>query len=77
MNTTKYCSGCRDNFYNGQNPYGVERCWHLESAKLMTRYMLSIHTPMNIRGAYTKVKRPSCYSCKGFVLLNEIPSYAK
>ena len=22
----KHCVGCRDNFYNGNNPYGITEC---------------------------------------------------
>lgn len=28
----RYCSGCRDNFYNGNNPLGVKECWCLKDA---------------------------------------------
>lgn len=31
----RYCSGCRDNFYNGNNPYGFEECWNLKDAKVV------------------------------------------
>ena len=27
------CAGCHNNFYNGNNPYGIKVCWMLESAK--------------------------------------------
>ncbi len=27
------CAGCHNNFYNGNNPYGIERCWSLKSAE--------------------------------------------
>lgn len=27
------CVGCHNNFYNGNNPYGIKRCWMLDSAK--------------------------------------------
>lgn len=42
------CSGCRDNFYNGNNPYGVPRCWHFESAKVVKRMMI----PVDMRPPY-------------------------
>lgn len=29
----KHCSGCRDNFYNGNNNLGVSRCWSFDKKK--------------------------------------------
>lgn len=34
----KHCAGCRDDFYNGNNPMGVKECWMLKTAKIVTRY---------------------------------------
>lgn len=31
------CSGCRNNFYNGNNGLGVKRCWSFEDAKLVMK----------------------------------------
>lgn len=72
-----HCIGCRDNFYNGNNPYGISRCWLLEKAKLITRYRLSINTPMNQKSGYLKEKLPNCYTENGHIFLKEIPGYAK
>jgi len=77
MRTPEHCSGCRNNFYNGNNSLGVARCWSLESAKLVTKYELSKNCPMNIREAYFKCKKPSCYHSTGYVYLDSIPSYAQ
>lgn len=33
MKRRKYCNGCHDNFYNGNNPLGIKECWSLETAK--------------------------------------------
>jgi len=33
----KYCSGCRDNFYNSNNGLGVKECWSFKSAKIVWR----------------------------------------
>lgn len=77
MNTTEHCSGCRNNFYNGNNSLGVTRCWSLEKATLETRYSLGKNVPMNIREAYFKCKKPSCYHSTGYIYLKEIPSYAQ
>lgn len=77
LETTEHCDGCRDNFYNGHNDLGVQRCWGLRTAVLITRYRLSIHTPMDQRSAYQKVTRPGCYHETGFVHIAAIPDYAR
>jgi len=76
MKTTKHCSGCRNNFYNGNNPLGVKVCWSLKDAKMVTRFRLDINTPMNIRSAYEKRQVPDCYSQQGYVHIKQIPDYA-
>lgn len=77
MNTTSHCSGCRNNFYNGNNSLGVARCWSLKDAKLVTKFRLCSSTPMWIREAYVKERVPSCYHESGYVHLKEIPDYAR
>lgn len=77
MKTAEHCTGCRNNFYNGNNSLGVARCWSLESAKMVTKFELGCNVPMNIREAYIKVRVPSCYHKNGYVYLAAIPSYAQ
>ena len=31
----KHCTGCEDNFYNGNNDLGVNECWSLDNMKLI------------------------------------------
>jgi len=31
----KYCIGCRENFYNNNNQYGIKECWLLKDAKVI------------------------------------------
>lgn len=38
--TKSMCSGCRDNFYNGGNPYGVAECWSYKDAQVVKRVMI-------------------------------------
>lgn len=33
----KMCVGCEDNFYNGNNQYGVKECWSFESAEIVEK----------------------------------------
>lgn len=76
--TKKDCIGCYNNFYNGNNNLGVKECWSFDrKKKCVTKFRLSIHTPMNIKSAYQKVKIPPCYHMTGFVHCNQIPDYAR
>lgn len=61
----KYCPGCRNNFYNGNNPYGVQECWSLPSAKVVWRKRVHINQrpPWN-----QKPQRVlDCYHERGYV----------
>lgn len=77
MKNTTACAGCRNDFYNGNNPLGVQRCWSVESASIIPRFRLSVNTPMDRKSGYEKLKRPNCYRQDGFVFLEAIPNYAK
>ena len=62
------CAGCEDNFYNGNNPYNVKKCWCFESAQIIKRKKVSIwQTPpwKQKAGKYL-----SCYRQKGYVFVN-------
>lgn len=39
------CSGCRNNFYNGNNDIGVKECWSFKSAKVVTRMRVGTWQP--------------------------------
>jgi hypothetical protein len=38
----RYCSGCRDNFYNGNNGLGVTECWSLKTAEVVTKKFVHV-----------------------------------
>ncbi len=61
----RYCGGCHDNFYNGNNNLGVERCWNLNSAKVVWRK----EVPLDQRPPWKqKAKRVlDCYHRSGYV----------
>jgi hypothetical protein len=77
MKTTAHCAGCRNNFYNGCNPYDIKQCWSLAKAKLVTRWKIGVNVPMNIKEAYRKVRVPDCYRENGYAYLKELPSYVQ
>lgn len=60
-----HCRGCRDNFYNGNNPLGVTECWGRTTAKLVRRRR--IH--MDERPPHTAKPQlmPDCYSESRYV----------
>lgn len=62
MMDRKHCSGCEQDFYNGNNPYGVDRCWGLETAKVIWRKRVYIDE----RPPWTRKSErlPSCYQVK-------------
>jgi hypothetical protein len=61
------CTGCRDNFYNGNNGFGIQECWHLETAKVVLRRRVG----MNDVPPWTATpeKLPNCYSASGYVFV--------
>lgn len=43
--TRRMCRGCRDDFYNGQNPYNIKECWNFKDAQVVdAEYYLSVHS---------------------------------
>ncbi len=75
----EHCSGCQDNFYNGNNPLKVKECWCLKTAKLVKRYRIWWWTPMDKASNFTEVKVLSCYNDlengHGYAYLEKIPSH--
>lgn len=61
----KYCTGCEQNFYNGNNPYGIKECWNLESAKLVLKKKIHINQVPPWKQKPIKVL--SCYQQKHYV----------
>ena len=70
----KLCVGCRDNFYNDNNPLGVKRCWSFANAKVVTRYRIGWWTQPTVPGAYTKVQTLNCHHAPGQYALHERPA---
>ena len=63
----KHCSGCNDNFYNGNNPHGIKECWMLKSAKVIWRKKV----PMNQRPPWSQaaIQVPKCYKQSGYIFV--------
>ena len=63
----KHCVGCRDDFYNGKNQYGIQECWCLATAQLIKRKRVAMdERPPWIREPEVL---PSCYRQKGYIFV--------
>ena len=67
--TVKDCAGCRDNFYNGNNPHGVKRCWLLDRARLVRRKKINVDDvpPWNWQPVMIV---PDCYRQSRYVFVS-------
>lgn len=76
MITLEACSGCRDDFYNRRSD-GC-RCWSAKDAKIETRFRIYYMTAPTEKGAFTKVRVPSCYhQANGYVFYKSLPDFVK
>lgn len=70
------CSGCRDDFYNHRGD-GL-RCWAAANGRMITRYRIHYMTAPTQKGAFTKVRAPSCYhQVNSCMFYNELPDFVK
>lgn len=76
MITREQCRGCEDDFYNSDRST-TGRCWSSETGKMVTRYQIGTWTEPARPGAFTEVKRPSCYRQKGSAFYDKLPSFVK
>jgi hypothetical protein len=53
------CSGCSENFYNGNNPYGIRECWRLKSARIVKAKFV----PMSMVPPWTGLQIVKTLSC--------------
>ena len=76
MNKTEkriYCAGCEQNFYNGNNSYGINECWNLEDAELVN--LKKVHMNQSPPWTQPPIKVLSCYSQKGYIFVGEGRTY--
>lgn len=77
MKDTSYCRGCRDDFYNGQNPPGVRQCWMLAKAKVVKRWKLGWWTSPVEPGAFVQIETYNCHHAPGrYALCESLPDHA-
>jgi hypothetical protein len=72
------CRGCRNDFYNGPAALDGKRCWSAATGKMMTRYAIHYLQVPTQKGAYTKVRKPSCYhQVNALIFHNTLPDFVK
>ena len=64
----KHCSGCDNNFYNDNNPYGVKECWCLKKAKLIMRK--KVHVDQTPPWKQKPTKMPDCYRQRRYAFIS-------
>lgn len=69
----KHCSGCREDFYNGSNPYGIKECWNLKSARLVWKKQIHINQVPPWKQKPIKVL--NCYGCHNYVFVDKNAEY--
>ena len=73
MITREQCYGCYDDCYNGSEG---ARCWSAKTGEMMTRYQIHFMQVPTAKGAFTKVKRPSCYrQVNENIFYNKLPDF--
>lgn len=73
MISREACRGCYEDFYNRE-----ERCWLAKTGTMITRYQIHYLTAPTEKGAFTKVKKPSCYrQVNSNMFYNQLPDFVK
>ncbi len=73
----EYCSGCRDDFYNGRQNMTGNECWNFKTAQSVTRYRIHWWTAPTVPGAFQKVQTNSCHTEPGqWGFYKELPDCA-
>lgn len=67
--TREMCIECRDNFYNGNNQYGVNECWHFDKAEIVERQ--KVHISQVPPWKQKTIKVLSCRQESGYVFVNQ------
>jgi len=72
----KYCDGCDNNFYNGNNPMGIKECWSFKTAKVVVKYVIGWWVPQDRKGNFSKITTHNCHTKTGkFAYFDKIPSH--
>ncbi len=61
----EYCTGCDDDFYNGNNDLNIKECLYFKTAKVVKRLRIGWWTPMDKTENYTEVLTNDCHKEPG------------
>ncbi len=76
MITREQCHGCHNDFYNQPgNALDGKRCWSAADGEMVTRFKIGTWTEPTQKGAFTKVKVPSCYHATGSAFYKSLPEF--
>jgi len=59
----KYCAGCSENFYNGNNNLGIKECCYLKDAKVVWKKPVGVNERPPWKNKARRVL--DCYRQKG------------
>jgi len=64
----RHCKGCIDDFYNGNNDFGIKECVHLKTAEIVPKKKI----PLSQRPPWLQkpINVPSCFKQRGYVFWN-------
>lgn len=70
------CSGCRNDFYNGNNNLGVSECWSYKDAKVVNKIRVGLWESPPYRNKATGGKRKTgfclnCFSPYGSIMVSK------
>jgi len=65
----EYCQMCHNNFYNGNNPYGVKECYSFKDAKVVWKKQVHINQMPPWKQKAIRVL--NCYRRSGYVYVEK------
>jgi len=69
------CSGCTDDFYNGQ---GAAECWLYKDAKVVKRFRIGWWTMQDKAENFTPVYTFQCHHARGqYALMEQLPEHLR
>jgi hypothetical protein len=72
------CVGCRNNYYNSSAGNSAGRCWSAATGVMKTSYQIHFMQVPTAKGAFTQVRKPSCYHQVGAgIFYDKLPDFVK
>jgi hypothetical protein len=72
----KYCVGCRENFYNGNNPMGIKECWCYKSARVVSKWCIGWWTSQDKKENFWETTTLTCHTETGNIAFyDKLPAH--